>query len=180
MRTLLLAVALLSGLAFGQAANATPITGMISIDGTANYTDSSVSFPYAGGVATGTATGSFQPAFSAGCFSCVTLTGFNFASFSGPVTVYDAIIGVNSTSFVITSIVSSSTADGFLSITADGYATETGFDNTAGVLKISSQGGENANVSFSATTAAVPEPLSLAMLGSGLVAMGLVRRKKSV
>ncbi len=69
---------------------------------------------------------------------------------------------------------------GSLTFTAAGTINYTGYDPTAGQFILTAQG--NNIVSFSATTlsTAVPEPMSLALLGGSLAAVGLIRRKKSV
>jgi len=69
---------------------------------------------------------------------------------------------------------------GSLTFTAAGTINYTGYDATAGQFILTAQG--NNIVSFSATTlsTAVPEPMSLALLGGSLAAVGLIRRKKSV
>lgn len=158
---------------------AVPITGSISIDGQDSYTASKVNFVGNGNVGAGTASGSFSPAFSAGCFGCVTLTSFNYVGLTSPVTVYSATIGGKTTTFQITSIVSEQQSGAFLDVEAKGFATLTGFDKTPGIFDLSSQGGISKAVTFSATTTAtpVPEPVSMAVLGAGLLGVGLYRRK---
>ena len=158
---------------------AVPISGSISIDGQDSYTASKVNFAGKGNVGVGTASGSFAPAFSAGCFGCVTLTSFNYVGFTSPVTVYSATIGGRTTTFQITSIVSEQQSGAFLDVEAKGFATLTGFDKTPGIYDFSTQGGINKSVTFSATTTATPtpEPVSMAVLGAGLLGVGLFRRK---
>ena len=158
---------------------AVPITGSISIDGQDSYTASKVNFVGKGNVGPGTASGSFSPAFSAGCVGCVTLTSFNYVGFTSPVTVYSATIGAITTAFQVTSIAFAQQAGAFLDIEAKGFATLTGFDKTPGVFQLSSQGGISKAVTFSATTTATPtpEPMSMAVLGAGLLGVGLYRRK---
>ena len=158
---------------------AVPITGSISIDGQDSYAASRVNFAGKGNVGAGTASGSFAPAFSAGCNGCVTLTSFNYIGFGSPVTVYSATIGGKTTTFQITSIVSEQQSGAFLDVEAKGFATLTGFDKTPGIYDFSTQGGINKSVTFSATTTATPtpEPVSMAVLGAGLLSLGLFRRK---
>jgi len=67
---------------------------------------------------------------------------------------------------------------GPLSITGSGIASLTGFDDTRGLLVISTQSGLVNNVTFSATLIAVPEPASLALFGTALLGLGLVFRAR--
>ena len=161
---------------------AAPITGTISLDGQDTYTSTRINFMGNGNVGPGTATGSFSPAFSVGCVGCAALTSFDYVGFTAPVTVYSAVIGATTTAFTITSIAFEHQAGAFLDISALGYATLIGFDQTPGTFELSSQGGKNKAVTFSATEIAtpnrVPEPLSVAMLGSALVGLGMIRRKR--
>ena len=158
---------------------AVPITGSISLDGQDSYSASKINFVGTGNVGPGTASGSFSPAFSAGCTGCVALTSFNYVGFMSPVTVYSATIGAITTAFQVTSIAFAQQAGAFLDIEAKGFATLTGFDKTPGVFQLSSQGGISKAVTFSATTTATPtpEPMSMAVLGAGLLGVGLFRRK---
>ena len=99
--------------------------------------------------------------------------------FTSPVTVYSATIGAITTAFQITSISFAHQAGAFLDVEAKGFATLTGFDKTPGTYDFSTQGGKNKAVTFSATTTATPtpEPVSMAVLGAGLLSLGLFRRK---
>lgn len=157
------------------------ITGNISLNGVDTYGSGLVSFQGPGNVGVGTASGSFSPGFDTGCTGCVALTDFNYdGSFAGPVTVYNAMLGDLSTAFELDAITTVAEFGSFLSIEGTGIATLTGYDPTPGIFDFSTQGGEGNRVTFSATTSAspVPEPLSVAMLGTGLLSLGVMRRKR--
>ncbi|MEM9387874.1 MAG: PEP-CTERM sorting domain-containing protein [Pseudomonadota bacterium] len=63
----------------------------------------------------------------------------------------------------------------FISLEGRGTFTAPGFDPTPGVFRFSAQDA-GMNFSFSASQASVPEPAPLALIGLGIVAMGLRRR----
>jgi hypothetical protein len=181
MRKTLLGATVLCGL--GGIAQAVPITGQISINGTNTFNATTVTPNNPGNVGPLTSTGSYlTDGFGPGCTGCVTANPFtyNVVGAHTPVTVYTATLGANAASFILNNIVSESNVGLILSITATGLANLTGFDQTPGTFLFSSQGNGVVNTTFSATTIAtgVPEPLSLGVLGLGLFGLGLVRRRK--
>ncbi len=198
-RNSLLAVIASFGLA--AAANAAPITGQISLAGYVSAVGS-VGMAAATGLnfqtGTGTADNGTAPggltSFGGGSGTFAGLTCANpgggcgtikdLASFttSPPIASF-LTLNANGISFDLASITDVTRIDGSnsINITANGTVHETGFDNTGGTFFLTAQG-DNI-VSFSATTLAantsVPEPASLAILGGGLAAIGLIRRKKA-
>ncbi|MDT7950842.1 MAG: PEP-CTERM sorting domain-containing protein [Acetobacteraceae bacterium] len=80
----------------------------------------------------------------------------------------------------ITRTAASSRSLAQLGISGTGTFSGDGFDATAGVFTITTQGTQaTLNLaSGSGTASAVPEPMSIALLGGSLTALGLVRRRR--
>lgn len=183
MKRILLAsvLALAPALGLFATAHAVPMpmpmfNGTLSLYGTATYTSSNLTFQGDGGIGAGTAYGAFAPAFSAGCNSCVALNNIDLTSFT-PGTLYTVAMNGVTTSLFLNSIdVVTDTGNTFL-LTGSGYGTLTGYADSLANFTLSSQGGRGLNVTFSSTTD-VPEPGSLALLGTGLLGLGLILRKR--
>ena len=166
---------------FALSAQATPITGILNIAGTANFNTPSLASAsaatFADVIVLGGNTGTFA-GFAVG--TPVVMASYTF----DPSTITNGLWSVNGFTFNLTaSAVQLPRSATFLSITGTGTITgPPGFDPTPGVWAFSTQnagGGPHDTFSFSAnTTVAAPDGgMTLTLLGAGLMGLAAFRAK---
>jgi len=180
-KTLLAIVAAVASVGLLPSAQATPITGMLNIAGTANFNTNSLttagSATFSDVLVLGGNTGDFA-SFAVG--TPVVMASYTF----DPSTITNGLWSVNGFTFnLLTSTVVSRSSE-FLSVSGTGIITgPAGFDATPGVWAFSTQnagGHPHDTFSFSANTVggAVPDGgMTLALLGAGLMGLAAFRAK---
>ncbi len=163
---------------FALSAQATAITGILNIAGTANFNTNSLTTA------------------SSATFSDVLVLGGNSGTFAGfavgtpvvmasytfdPSTITNGLWSVNGFTFNLLSSTVVSRSAIFLSVSGTGIITGPGFDPTPGMWAFTSQnagGRPHDTFSFSANTQAVPDGgMTLALLGAGLMGLAAFRAK---
>lgn len=166
------------------AAHADPITGLISVGGTATYDASSVTFTGNGSVF-GVSTGTLQTL--AVCSACVTYPVNPFvygAGFVSGLPIFDVVDNGVEVILDVTGIDPNSGLDqyGDLLLRGTGMLSETGYTSTAATFALSSQfGSTGESVSFSNSamaTAVTPESSPLVLLCLGLFVGAIALQRK--
>ena len=178
-KTLLTIIAAVVGVGLLSSAQATPITGMLNIGGTATFDTTSLatahSATFSDELVLGGNTGTFA-GFAVG--TPVVMASYTF----DPSTITNGLWSVNGFTFNLLSSTVVSRSTTFLSVSGTGIITgPAGFDATPGVWAFTSQnagGHPHSTFSFSANTVAAPDGgMTIVLLATGLMGLAAFRAK---
>ena len=191
MKKILMRTSLVLLLVIGLASNAAaiPITGSIAFSGKGatdfdtNFTLATKFNNFSDITITDDAKGTYAavPAYPSASMPVVTFNGFTFSPITVPVVpLWSFIYSGLTYSFDATSMTIDYIAAHTIVISGIGNARITGFDETIGEWNVTANHlGDPGSFSFSASSATVPEPLTLILLGSGLLGLAGLRKKLS-
>lgn len=185
MKTILAILA--GGLLLCQQTHATPINGSIEFFGSATAsgpsggTPSTIHFIDPWQTVTGTGTYSSVPSGTLTTFNDFTFIGDGtMASLLGPdIPIWTFTIGATTYSFDLLALTNGHVDAGSMAFTGTGIAHITGFDDIPACFALQGAGSNFDFMLSSSTTAATSTPdggATLALLGLGLLAVGIVRQ----
>jgi hypothetical protein len=178
-KTLLAIIAAAASVGLLSSAQATPITGMLNIGGTATFDTTSLatahSATFSDALVLGGNTGDFA-GFAVG--TPVVMASYTF----DPSTITNGLWSVNGFTFNLLSSTVVSRSATFLSVSGMGIITgPAGFDATPGMWAFTSQnagGHPHSTFSFSANTVAAPDGgMTIVLLATGLMGLAAFRTK---
>lgn len=176
------AVSISGGIAFGAA----PGASWLPTGGTGIADATGIDFiPAAAGALSGfsgqvTNTGAATSDYSGTLGTGVTFADFTFAPLTNPSSLWSFTSGGLNYSFDMTTVTIELQNAGAITLSGNGLANITGFDETNGTWRLSLDNVSSV-FSFSSTASVVPEPALVLLLSTGLIGFGVARklRKKA-